>query len=728
MNQKSIIRSVRATLAFLVVATVFAIPQTAFGSQGFNDDDGNVHEGAIEAVANAGITSGCNPPYATQFCPQRFVTRGEMAAFLVRGLDLTASGGTDFTDDNSSIFEADIEKLAEAGVTKGCNPPANTRFCPEGTVSRGEMAAFLARGLGLTASDASIDFIDDNTSVFESDIEKLATAGITKGCNPPANTKFCPESKLTRAQMATFLTRSLDLPITAPASFAVTDADKTLVDRYHVIRKDAGVDEIYTDNMQYWPRALAKNLDIEPYPDRAVTVDSPGRYAGWDVLSPSTNWEFKNTGPRSDWMNFTLNRPARLAVVWRDDFPLPSWLGSWSDGGTVAIDGDLHPVYEKNFAAGPVQLGTVEYTNEWREMYLVLLAEANGNPSPAPPAPDGFTPAAANTPCPAWVHDLHQTVAADGGAYQTWHPQIDPVYWCYFGHEHGSNPALIPGAPLIPYEYVASNVPQNEPNVGFKEFIFKDMSGEHWVRFVIHAGTASDRRVCAQLHTLYVSIYDLDGTEKFGVGFKADYGAAFATSDGGKEVLTPSGCGYSMPALANLVDDQQRRRLNVGASSNNYETWDSREETPQVINLGMVQFDHSFDIRNPMSHCSNTNCNSVVVRDPERENATRRTLQMASWRADFEFDAEHSLGTGEYFTDAYGNGLISPSDPLATRQYAEAGFHLAFEKNATADRIDCAAEDPWLFRYTCYQIGGAGNLDHLPHIPDMNLEYSLWRN
>ncbi len=34
------------------------------------------------------------------------------------------------------------------------------------------------------------------------------------------------------------------------------------------------------DNMQYWPRALAKNLDIEPYPDRAANVDSPGRYAG----------------------------------------------------------------------------------------------------------------------------------------------------------------------------------------------------------------------------------------------------------------------------------------------------------------------------------------------------------------------------------------------------------------------------------------------------------------
>ncbi|MEA2000872.1 MAG: S-layer homology domain-containing protein [Actinomycetota bacterium] len=728
MKLQRVPRLTRAAMALMVLVTIMVIPQTAIAGQGFNDDNGNLHEQAIEAVSNAGITSGCNPPFATDFCPDRNVTRGEMAAFLVRGLGLSAAGSVDFTDDNSSIFEADIEKLATAGITKGCNPPANTQFCPNSTVSRGQMAAFLVRALGLTASDSGIDFTDDNDSIFESDIEKLATAGITKGCNPPANTRFCPDNTLTRAEMATFLTRALDLPVAPPAGFAVDDADMALVARYHVIRKQDGVDGVYTDDMQYWPRGLIKGLDIEPDPDRTQTVDSPGRYGGWDVLSPSTRWEFKNTGARNDWMNFTLNRSARVAIVWRDDFPLPSWLSDWEEGGSVAIDGDLHPVYEKNLPAGPVQLGTVEYTTEWREMYLILLAESSGNPTTAPPAPDGFSPAAANTPCPAWVHDLHTTVGPDGGTYNTWHPQIDPVYWCYFGHEHGSNPALIPGTPLIPYEYVASNVPQNEPNMGFKEFIFKDMTGNHWVRFIVHSGTSSGRRVCSQLHTLYVSVYDLDGKEEFGVGFKADYGAAFATGDAGSGVLNPTNCGYSMPGLVNQVDDQQRRRLNVGAGSNNYETWDSREETPQVLNLGMVQFDHAFDIRNPMSHCANMTCNSVVVRNPDRENATRRTLQMASWRADFEFDADHALATGEYYTDAYGNGLLSPANELASRQYVQPGFHLEFKKNAAADRIDCSAQDPWLFAYTCYQIGGAGNLEHLPHIPDMNLEHALWRN
>ena len=49
---------------------------------------------------------------------------------------------------NNSIFERDIDCLATAGVTKGCNPPDNTRYCPTGYVTRGQMAAFLHRAPG----------------------------------------------------------------------------------------------------------------------------------------------------------------------------------------------------------------------------------------------------------------------------------------------------------------------------------------------------------------------------------------------------------------------------------------------------------------------------------------------------------------------------------------------------------------------------------------------------
>lgn len=172
----------------------------------FVDDDGSVHEADIEAIAAAGITRGCNPPANDRFCPDRTVSRGEMAAFLVRALGLPA-GPDQFIDDALSVFQSDINALAAAGVTRGCNPPVNDRFCPEREVTRGEMAAFLTRAYAYVPGEAD-QFVDDDTSVFERDIDALATAGVTRGCNPPANDRFCPNQPVTRQQMASFLTRA----------------------------------------------------------------------------------------------------------------------------------------------------------------------------------------------------------------------------------------------------------------------------------------------------------------------------------------------------------------------------------------------------------------------------------------------------------------------------------------------------------------------------------------
>jgi hypothetical protein len=175
----------------------------------FIDDDGSVFEADIEWLAAEGVTRGCNPPINDMFCPAASVTRGQMAAFLTRALGLTDQLADPFTDDDDSVFEADIEKLAAAGITRGCNPPANDMFCPAASVTRGQMAAFLVRALGYSDAGPGDLFVDDDGSIFEGAIDRLAVAGITRGCNPPANDMFCPAASVTRGQMAAFLHRAL---------------------------------------------------------------------------------------------------------------------------------------------------------------------------------------------------------------------------------------------------------------------------------------------------------------------------------------------------------------------------------------------------------------------------------------------------------------------------------------------------------------------------------------
>lgn len=197
--------------SLLLVGTSFASAAAQLPPGGtFIDDDGNVHEANIEAIAAAGITRGCNPPINDRFCPGESVTRGQMAAFLRRALELTSVATDYFSDTDGSVFESDINALAAAGITKGCNPPANDRFCPDEWVTRGQLAAFLARALDLPQTSSDY-FTDDDGSVFEVSINQLRLAGITLGCNPPANDMFCPGREVRRDEMASFLARALGL-------------------------------------------------------------------------------------------------------------------------------------------------------------------------------------------------------------------------------------------------------------------------------------------------------------------------------------------------------------------------------------------------------------------------------------------------------------------------------------------------------------------------------------
>jgi hypothetical protein len=166
-------------------------------------------EGTVSFVVAAGdytVTAGVDGPgCVTAYEQQSVAVHVSRATQVSIGLALR----TEFTDTGDSVFAADIEWLAGTGITRGCNPPDNDMFCGRDPVTRGQMAAFLVRALGYSDAGPGDLFIDDDGSLFETAIDRLATAGVTKGCNPPANDMFCPNGVVTRGQMAAFLHRAL---------------------------------------------------------------------------------------------------------------------------------------------------------------------------------------------------------------------------------------------------------------------------------------------------------------------------------------------------------------------------------------------------------------------------------------------------------------------------------------------------------------------------------------
>lgn len=169
----------------------------------FLDIGGHLFESAITWMAQEGITVGCNPPANTNYCPDDDVSRGEMAVFISRAMNLPAAQSDHFTDDQGKFYENAANRLFEAGITVGCG---SSRYCGERSIPREEMAAFLARILKLPNS-AVDHFVDDNSSQFEGAIDKIADAKITLGCNPPTNNRYCPRDPVSRGEMAAFFKR-----------------------------------------------------------------------------------------------------------------------------------------------------------------------------------------------------------------------------------------------------------------------------------------------------------------------------------------------------------------------------------------------------------------------------------------------------------------------------------------------------------------------------------------
>lgn len=85
---------------------------------------------------------------------------------------------------------------------------ASDRYCPKADVTRAQMASFLVRALDLRRTTSIDYFDDDETSIHEADINTLADSKITFGC---AADRFCPNSPVRRDQMASFLVRGFDI-------------------------------------------------------------------------------------------------------------------------------------------------------------------------------------------------------------------------------------------------------------------------------------------------------------------------------------------------------------------------------------------------------------------------------------------------------------------------------------------------------------------------------------
>ena len=163
----------------------------------------------VGCIKDLGVTQGTSP---TTYSPQQTVTREQMAAFLAR-LYRTVTGNKcgstnhGYSDvPRTSYAYSDVGCIKDLGVTQGTSP---TTYSPQQTVTREQMAAFLARlyrtVTGNKCGSTNHGYSDvPRTSYAYSDVGCIKDLGVTQGTSP---TTYSPQQTVTREQMAAFLAR-----------------------------------------------------------------------------------------------------------------------------------------------------------------------------------------------------------------------------------------------------------------------------------------------------------------------------------------------------------------------------------------------------------------------------------------------------------------------------------------------------------------------------------------
>lgn len=189
------LRTLTAVFGVLAVGAL-ATPAEAQGGS-YVDDDNSRYESHIETARAEGLITGCNPPANNRICPHEEMTRAHLAVILARAISAPAPKSDHFGDDNGHPAEGAINALVEAGVGTSC---AEDRFCPDRPITRGEMAALIVRTLQIKATVDPGRYSDLGDSLYREPMAKLAAAGGIKSCDPPLNRKLCPLATVARGE------------------------------------------------------------------------------------------------------------------------------------------------------------------------------------------------------------------------------------------------------------------------------------------------------------------------------------------------------------------------------------------------------------------------------------------------------------------------------------------------------------------------------------------------
>lgn len=186
----------------------------------FNDNppSNNPYYTYVNTVAAMDIAKGCGNG---NFCTDGMVTRGEMAAFVIRALEGEPAACTPEDNNFADVpYTHDLCKYIKRMKARNITSLESGTYGINEPITREQMAAFIVRAIdgnnaGTTAPTCSVSNFGDVAvnHAFCGYMQRLAALNITQGCqaaNPAtgALAQYCPGDAVTRGQMAAFISKA----------------------------------------------------------------------------------------------------------------------------------------------------------------------------------------------------------------------------------------------------------------------------------------------------------------------------------------------------------------------------------------------------------------------------------------------------------------------------------------------------------------------------------------
>lgn len=188
-------------------------PTTSLGTKTFTDISSRPWaEASINKLSSLGIINGVGNE---KFAPDANSKRADFMVMMAKVLGLTGSSSNNFDDVTPDKYYAQaVGQLKEIGIASGVG---NNKFNPEGSITRQDMMAIVARALdmigALPEADPSVlDKFADRDKIAPYAVDSLAALvelGIVNGTGENLE----PTALITRAQMSVIMAKVYDIVV-----------------------------------------------------------------------------------------------------------------------------------------------------------------------------------------------------------------------------------------------------------------------------------------------------------------------------------------------------------------------------------------------------------------------------------------------------------------------------------------------------------------------------------